>query len=301
DEFNLTGLSQTVNYYVEALDMILDIEDDNDEPLDADEIEAIDNSSEILYGLIHARYIITRGGLQQMADKYENGDFGACPRYACDGTYLAPCGRLDIPERESVKLFCPSCLDIYNPPSTRYSKIDGAYFGTTFAHLFFQAFPTFIPENPTPIYTPQIYGFAINERSKSGPRMQWLRMRPENIDEVDEEAGDEENNSTDSQSYVEAHAVAPPELVEALNEDAANRHPGDKHVEYIHEDEASVEVGNDLMDIGTDRMLSGASTPAGRAPKNEDHDMASVTNSPKQSRSKVPADDGRRRANDNAN
>ncbi|KAJ1841432.1 casein kinase 2 regulatory subunit, partial [Coemansia sp. RSA 486] len=32
DEFNLTGLSQTVNYYVEALDMILDIEDENDDP-----------------------------------------------------------------------------------------------------------------------------------------------------------------------------------------------------------------------------------------------------------------------------
>ncbi|KAI8322457.1 hypothetical protein GQ54DRAFT_246344, partial [Martensiomyces pterosporus] len=180
DEFNLTGLSQTVNYYVEALDMILDIEDENDDPLDAEEIEAIDSSSEILYGLIHARYILTRNGLHQMADKYENGDFGACPRYACDGVYLIPCGRTDVPERDSVKLFCPSCLDIYSPPSSRYQKIDGAYFGSTFPHLFFQAFPSLVPEDPTPIYTPQIYGFAINERSKAGPRMQWLRMRPEN-------------------------------------------------------------------------------------------------------------------------
>ncbi|KAJ1946376.1 casein kinase 2 regulatory subunit [Linderina pennispora] len=302
DEFNLTGLSQTVNYYVEALDMILDIEDDSEEPLDADEIEAIDNSSEILYGLIHARYIITRGGLQQMADKYENGDFGSCPRYACDGTFLAPCGRLDIPERESVKLFCPSCLDIYNPPSTRYSKIDGAYFGTTFAHLFFQAFPTFIPENPTPIYTPQIYGFAINERSKSGPRMQWLRMRPENIDEeLDEDIDDEENNSTDSQSYVEAHAVAPPELAGALDEQAATRQPGDDSVEYAHKDEPSIDAGNEHMDVGTDRIISGASTPAGCATKNDDQDMASVTNSPKQSRPRLPADDARRRTPANAN
>ncbi|KAJ2159321.1 casein kinase 2 regulatory subunit [Coemansia sp. RSA 552] len=171
DEFNLTGLRQSVNYYVEALDMILDIEDENDDPLDADEIEAIDASAEILYGLIHARYVLTRNGLHQMADKYENGDFGFCPRYYCDSAYVLPCGRTDVPERDSIKLFCPSCLDIYAPPSSRYQKIDGAYFGTTFPHIFFQAFPSLIPDEPSPIYTPQIYGFAISERSKPGPRM----------------------------------------------------------------------------------------------------------------------------------
>ncbi|KAJ1849114.1 casein kinase 2 regulatory subunit, partial [Coemansia sp. RSA 2708] len=178
DEFNLTGLSQSVNYYVEALDMILDIEDDNEEPLDADEIEAIDGSAEILYGLIHARYILTRNGLHQMADKHENGDFGVCPRYCCEGTYVVPCARTDVPERDSVKLFCPSCLDIYTPPNSRYQKIDGAYFGTTFPHMFFQAFPSLIPDETPAIYTPKIYGFAINEASRTGPRMQWLRSRP---------------------------------------------------------------------------------------------------------------------------
>ncbi|KAJ2371185.1 casein kinase 2 regulatory subunit, partial [Coemansia sp. RSA 2603] len=171
DEFNLTGLSQSVNYYVEALDTILDIEDDAAEPQFAEEIEAIDTSAEILYGLIHARYILTRQGLDQMADKYENAEFGCCPRVCCAGSPVVPCGRVDLTERDSVKLFCPSCNDIYAPPSSRYHKIDGAYFGTTFPHIFFQTFPALVPDEPVRPYTPRIYGFAISERSRAGPRM----------------------------------------------------------------------------------------------------------------------------------
>lgn len=30
------------------------------------------------------------------------------------------------------------------------------------------------------LYTPRIYGFRVSELAKSGPRMRWLRMRPEN-------------------------------------------------------------------------------------------------------------------------
>ncbi|KAJ2599481.1 casein kinase 2 regulatory subunit, partial [Coemansia sp. RSA 1721] len=204
DEFNLTGLSQTVNYYVEALDMILDIEDENDDPQYTDEIEAIDGSAEILYGLIHARYILTRSGMDQMADKYENGEFGTCPRYCCDGAFVVPCGRTDVPERDSVKLFCPSCNDIYAPPSSRYQKIDGAYFGTTFPHMFFQTFPTLVPDDPAALYVPRIYGFAINERSKAGPRMHWLRMLPDKAAAAADAAADDEDDaahSSDSQSF----------------------------------------------------------------------------------------------------
>ncbi|KAI9506154.1 putative casein kinase II subunit beta-2, partial [Coemansia spiralis] len=198
DEFNLTGLAQTVNYYLEALDTIMDIEDDNEDPLDNDEMEAIDSSAEILYGLIHARYIITRNGLHQMANKYEIGEFGECPRYGCDGTFVIPCGRTDVPERDSVKLFCPSCLDIYSPPSSRHQKIDGAYFGTSFPHMFFQAFPSLIPTGSGLVYTPRIYGFAINEQSKAGPRMQWLRMRPKAETGNDEDDTNDKGNTTDS-------------------------------------------------------------------------------------------------------
>lgn len=36
------------------------------------------------------------------------------------------------------------------------------------------------------IYQPRIFGFRVNESSRSGPKMQWLRMRPEEYTEQDE-------------------------------------------------------------------------------------------------------------------
>lgn len=35
------------------------------------------------------------------------------------------------------------------------------------------------------IYSPRIYGFRVSERARSGPRMQWLRLRPETLNELD--------------------------------------------------------------------------------------------------------------------
>ncbi|KAJ2001417.1 casein kinase 2 regulatory subunit [Coemansia thaxteri] len=270
DEFNLTGLSQTVNYYAEALDMILDTED-QDEPLDNEEVEAVEGSAEILYGLIHARFILTRDGLNRMEEKYENGDFGVCPRYCCGGIGVLPCGRSDIPERDCVKLFCPSCLDIYLPPNTRYQKIDGAYFGTTFPHMLLQAFPALVPEEPAPVYTPRVYGFAINELSKSGPRMQWLRMRPE-IRQGD----DDDGNTTDSQSYMEARDACVSERREVPASEGA--------------------------DMGTDRPSpSRASTPAASSELRADGDdqhtdvvMATASNSPRLGCSESASEDRRK-------
>jgi casein kinase II subunit beta len=103
--------------------------------------------------------------------------------------------------------------------------IPGAFFGTTFAHLFFQTYRELAPApfwkapmsngsplsprsasgsipnrtspfvNPNPhggqkrangfVYVPRIYGFKVSERAKNGPRMQWLRLRPESPEELD--------------------------------------------------------------------------------------------------------------------
>jgi casein kinase II subunit beta len=43
-----------------------------------------------LYGLIHARYIITTHGLDSMHTKFLNGDFGKCPRTLCKGQKVVP-------------------------------------------------------------------------------------------------------------------------------------------------------------------------------------------------------------------
>ncbi|KAJ5907941.1 Casein kinase II regulatory subunit alpha-helical [Penicillium taxi] len=264
DDFNLTGLMGQVPMYKEALEMILDVEPEEDEdeeeeeededededeanedPLNyrrsgdrrnarvASDLSAIESSAELLYGLIHQRYITSRPGIQQMLEKYEMQHFGVCPRVKCHGCKVLPVGRSDTPGHETVKLFCPGCQDIYTPPNSRFHSVDGAFFGTTFGCLFFMTFPDFdigprldhasrsaqlssrtsnpqtgndssaLEDQPLEIngmrtsnfcpglgrghiYDPKIYGFKVSEVSRVGPRMKWLRMKPRNVNELDE-------------------------------------------------------------------------------------------------------------------
>jgi casein kinase II subunit beta len=170
-----------------------------------------------------------------MAEKYELQHFGTCPRVHCNSCKVLPVGLNDSPGHETVKLFCPSCLDVYTPPNSRFQTVDGAFFGTTFPSLFFMTFTDLdiggglranasatidalaqlqaqtsdgksrnttplnvtsingiAPHNLAPglgtgsIYEPRIYGFRVSERARSGPRMKWLRMRPQDVTELDE-------------------------------------------------------------------------------------------------------------------
>lgn len=188
DDFNLTGLSLQVPYYREALFTILDYQvetadDDDDKKLPNKAILA--HLAELLYGLIHARYIVSKPGLTAMALKFERNEFGTCPRYYCDGMHLIPVGLTDIPGQETVRLYCPCCNDIYIPSLLRYLNIDGAFFGTTFPGVLVKMFPEI--ENQCRIriekfnqydFGLKLFGFKINELSALGPRMKWLRMHP---------------------------------------------------------------------------------------------------------------------------
>ncbi|KAK4126837.1 hypothetical protein N657DRAFT_564703 [Parathielavia appendiculata] len=251
DDFNLTGLQTQVAMYKEALEMILDVEpeeDDDEEDEDeedeedasgdvqdgmagrahgerrhhsrvASDLSVIESSAEMLYGLIHQRFICSRAGIQQMSEKYELGHFGVCPRYNCNQTRTLPVGLSDIPGEDTVKLFCPSCLDVYVPPNSRFQTVDGAFFGRTFGALFLLTFPEYdlsrsgaetaaqltrtttddlvmingmYARNIAPglgrdkIYEPKIYGFRVSELARSGPRMQWLRDKPDDMTILDE-------------------------------------------------------------------------------------------------------------------
>ncbi|KAF9004675.1 casein kinase II, regulatory subunit [Cyathus striatus] len=134
DRFNLTGLNSEVANYSQALDLITDNLDDDIQ----DELRGtLDVQARLLYGMIHARWIVTQRGLQKMLEKYKRADFGRCPRVLCQQQNLLPVGLTDTPYEKSVKLYCGRCEDLYSPKSTRHGSIDGAYFGTTFPHLLY--------------------------------------------------------------------------------------------------------------------------------------------------------------------
>lgn len=187
DNFNLTGLSSLVPFFRDASDTILDLEPEV--PIKAANVPLVEHAAEVLYGLIHARYILTKHGLRAMAEKYQDNCFGSCPRYYCQGMHLLPIGRYDQPGIETVRLYCPNCNDIYLPPSSRYLNIDGAFFGTSFAGMFLKMYPeigTQCEKRTRQQFQLKLFGFSLNERAPGGSRMKWLRQHPQTKEELEE-------------------------------------------------------------------------------------------------------------------
>ena len=123
----------------------------------------VESAADTLYGLIHARFILTSRGISLMEEKFKQVHFGRCPRVYCQGQPCLPVGQYDIPREGSVKIYCPRCNDIYYPRSSRHRGIDGAYWGTSFPHLFLMTLPDHKPAAPSfPLYTPRIYGFKVH-------------------------------------------------------------------------------------------------------------------------------------------
>ncbi|KAL7713562.1 Casein kinase II subunit beta [Entamoeba marina] len=159
NDFNLYGLSSIVPHFTLALETILQLE--YSQELSPEFQYMVDINASILYGLIHARYIVTPNGQLRMLEKYKNGDFGTCARIQCKGQFVLPIGLNDNPNIERVRLYCPCCHDIYAVPRRCDSrKLDGAFFGTTFPHLLLlqSGLEETTEQN---VYTPKVFGFEV--------------------------------------------------------------------------------------------------------------------------------------------
>jgi casein kinase II subunit beta len=158
DKFNLTGLTEQVPHYRRAMALIVD-EDISSPHCDND--ETIEQAAELLYGLIHARFVLTARGTSLVLEKFKEGGYGHCPRVFCENQAVLPVGMSDLPGEGKVKLFCPRCSDIYTPRQ-RYQHVDGAYFGTGLPMMVFMDNPSSRPKMSSKRHVGTLYGFKIH-------------------------------------------------------------------------------------------------------------------------------------------
>jgi len=167
DGFNLYGLRACVPSFSDCLDLMLD----RIGPDDSDDSH-LTQSACTLYGLIHARYIITAHGLDAMYNKYAAKEFGTCPLLQCNGQPVLPVGIKDEVGVDTVKVFCPKCQCVYHPPPIRSRggswTVDGASFGTTFPHLFLMTFSNLVPDglSSDSVYIPRVFGFRVHQSAR---------------------------------------------------------------------------------------------------------------------------------------
>ena len=123
-------------------------------------------------------------------------------------------GLSDIPHHKPVKLYCARCEDVYNPKSTRHAAIDGAFFGTSFHNILFQAYPQLVPPKSSERYIPRVYGFKVHaaaalvrwqNKERNDMRRRLRKMEVDSgfkdtdedldLEEEDEEEEDENDNT----------------------------------------------------------------------------------------------------------
>lgn len=149
DQFNLYSLGEMVKDFERSWEVIKD-----EKPSKSPSNEAV------LYYLIHQRFILTKAGLEKMADKVAARVYGACSRVACKGFPYVPVGTSDFPGEDTVKMFCYQCSELY-VPSGSMRDMDGCVFGRTFAHLLTIVRPDLFARRPAETYVPRVFGFQI--------------------------------------------------------------------------------------------------------------------------------------------
>ena len=163
--------------------MILSADSPDSDDLNDQNFLEIYQSAMDLYGLIHARFILTPRDLAMMKEKYMLSAFSYCPRVLCERHNVLPIGVSEELSTSRVKVYCPRCQDVYIPRQKQLD-IDGAYFGTSFPHIFLKQFPELLPKGPAK-FVPKIYGFKIFGMRGSKYELKFdYQGKPINEDEI---------------------------------------------------------------------------------------------------------------------
>ncbi|XP_026807915.1 casein kinase II subunit beta-like [Rhopalosiphum maidis] len=160
DKFNLVGLEKTLPDYETAVRVVL-----GDAPYSRVTADLnTQSAAELFYGLVHARYVMTPRGIAKILENYLVGCYGHCPRENCRRSAALPIGLCDVIGSDTVRIYCPRCMDVYVPPAgTRGAAVDGAYFGTGLPHMVFMTRPEYMPQRPSGRHVAKLYGFRIHD------------------------------------------------------------------------------------------------------------------------------------------
>ena len=162
--YNWYGIKQKVNHFQAAYELLRKscVFPAHGNMKKDSEAWIIEQQAEMLYGLIHARYLMTKAAWPQILEKCENGDFLRCPRVLCRKAACLPYGVSHELCEFPVKMFCPSCSDVYNVADPVMEKVDGAFFGPSWIHCFLAANPQVVPKGEAEVYVPKIFGVKVN-------------------------------------------------------------------------------------------------------------------------------------------
>ncbi|OHS95672.1 Casein kinase II subunit beta-2 [Tritrichomonas foetus] len=199
DVFNTFGLNDEFLYFRTCCDIILGKLSAASLPIN--QAREICSQLPQVYGMIHARFILSPDGLISLAEKYDAEIYGTCPRIFCHEEPLLPIGLSSKPNESKVKAFCPICREIYEPRPK--NDLDGAYFGPNAAHLFLDQMKMTVKMASHEPFIHKAFGFRIRspnfevEKVKVPPIMQKKldEIHNLNFEEDDDEEEEEEGEN----------------------------------------------------------------------------------------------------------
>lgn len=177
DSFNLYGLNKIIPNFRDTVRLLLTTAEDAEICLEDDWIGPGYQTVLDLYGLIHARYLLTSPGMNKMRRKLQNGVYGVSPYHPMER--ILPIGLSDILRSGPPMGYNIDRGEVVPMPAWG-DRLDGAYFGTSSVSLFLmlnsglhgpQGWPLRGVIQPQQVeFQPRIFGFKVRRSDGSQPK-----------------------------------------------------------------------------------------------------------------------------------